>query len=67
MPDTIPFIYREGWIACLKELGIPTEHPTWSKATPEGEQLDTPQPYYPLVLLDFDEEECLKDPIDNGR
>ena len=23
-------VFQESWLACLKELGIPTEHPAWT-------------------------------------
>ncbi|GFY96866.1 hypothetical protein Acr_11g0011720 [Actinidia rufa] len=46
-------------------LGIPANHPTWSKAAPEVELSDSPEAYSPLVLLGFDEEEYLKNPTND--
>ena len=51
-------------MACLKELGISADHPTWSKVAPEVELLDPPQPYSPLVLFEFNEEKYLKESVD---
>ncbi|PSR87997.1 Myb family transcription factor EFM like [Actinidia chinensis var. chinensis] len=59
-----PGIYQEGLFACLKELGIPADHPTWSKVAPEVEQLDPTTPYSSLVLPGFDKEKYLKEPTD---
>ncbi|GFZ10953.1 hypothetical protein Acr_22g0003510 [Actinidia rufa] len=50
----------------LVEAGIPAEHPTWSKAVLEVEQLDSPQPYSPFVLLDFYEEKYLNGLTNDG-
>ncbi|GFY97709.1 hypothetical protein Acr_12g0002500 [Actinidia rufa] len=33
---------QEVWLACLKELGIPSDHPAWSTAPPEVELVDSP-------------------------
>ena len=48
------------------EFGIPAEHPAWSKAAPEVEQLDPLKPYSPFVLPNFYEEEYLKEPVDKS-
>ncbi|GFY88775.1 hypothetical protein Acr_06g0007150 [Actinidia rufa] len=50
-----PGIFQEGWLACLKELKIPLDHPAWSSPTPPI-QLPA-SPTSPINLPDFNEEE----------
>ena len=49
----------EGWLACLAELGVPEDNPTWAKAAPGPEFLVPPTSYSPLVLPRFNEEAYL--------
>ena len=37
-----PGIFKKGWLASLKELGIPSNHPAWSTAPLEVESVDPP-------------------------
>ncbi|GFS29669.1 hypothetical protein Acr_00g0007740 [Actinidia rufa] len=53
-----------GWLACLKELSIPSDHPAWSSAPLEVELVYLPLAYSPLVLLDFNEEKLLEEMTD---
>ncbi|GFZ14832.1 hypothetical protein Acr_24g0010220 [Actinidia rufa] len=46
-----------GWLACLAELGIPEDNPTWAKAAPAAELPESPEPYSPLILPGFNEED----------
>ena len=46
-------------MACLKELGIPVDHPAWTKAALEVELSDSLEPYSPLILPNFNEEEYM--------
>ena len=48
-------------MACLKELSVPLEHPTWSVAPLVVEPMDPPQAFSPFVLPGFNEEEMLED------
>ncbi|GFZ19738.1 pyruvate kinase family protein [Actinidia rufa] len=48
---------KEGWLACLKELGIPSDHPAWNAAAPPIEPSNPPAVYSPLILSGFNEEE----------
>ena len=51
-------IYQEGWLVCLKELGIAPNHPTWVVPPPPPIQLLGPPMAYSLILLpSFDEVE----------
>ena len=59
-----PGIYLEGWLAYLTELRISDDHPMWTKATPEVELLDSPEPYLPFILIGFNEEKYLNQPIE---
>ena len=59
MAELRPSIFREGWLACLKELGTPTEHPTWTVAAPEVVLPDVTEVYSPLILPGFNEEEYM--------
>ena len=49
--------FLEGCLACLQELGIYADHPAWNATAPEVEDPDPPEPYSPILLLDFNEEE----------
>ena len=49
----------EGWLACLTELGVPEDNPTWAKAAPGPEFLVPPTSYSPIVLPSFNEEEYI--------
>ncbi|GFZ15656.1 homeodomain-like superfamily protein [Actinidia rufa] len=59
-----PSIFRDGWLACLKELGVPLEHPALSAIPPAVEPMDPPQSYFPPVLPGFNEEEMLEEEVD---
>ena len=37
-----PSIFQEGWLACLKELSTPMDHPTWTTPAPEVELPNLP-------------------------
>ena len=47
----------DGWISCLKELGIPEDNPAWTKATPAFVYPEPLAPYSLMILPDFDEKE----------
>ncbi|GFZ09640.1 hypothetical protein Acr_21g0002390 [Actinidia rufa] len=49
--------FHDGWLACLKELGMPSYHPTWAAMKPPVVFPDPPEPYSPILLSGFDEEE----------
>ena len=49
----------EGWLACLSELGILEDNPTWAKAALEAELPESPEPYSPLILPDFNKKEYM--------
>ncbi|GFS37066.1 hypothetical protein Acr_00g0049540 [Actinidia rufa] len=34
-----PGVFQEGWLACLKELQIPLDHPAWSSPAPPANSL----------------------------
>ena len=53
-----------GWLACLKELGILEDNPAWTKAAPTPEYPEPSTPYSPMIFLDFDEEEYVNRPED---
>ena len=59
-----PSIFHKGWLACLKELGTPSDHPAWTVVAPSVELLDPPVVYSPLVLLGFNEEEYMNQPAE---
>ena len=61
LAELCPNIFQEGWLACLKEVVIPSNHHAWSWAPPEVELMDPPKPYYPFVLPDFNEEKLLQE------
>ena len=52
----------EGWLACLAELGVPEDNPTWAKAAPTPEFPEPSTPYSLIVLPDFEEEEYVNRP-----
>ncbi|GFY85599.1 proline-rich extensin-like family protein [Actinidia rufa] len=54
----------DGWLACLRELSVPLEHPAWKAIPPTIELMDPPQAYSPLMLPGFDEEEMLEEEVD---
>ncbi|GFS44904.1 hypothetical protein Acr_00g0092760 [Actinidia rufa] len=62
-----PGIQVEGWIACLIELGISTDHLTWVKAALEVELPDFPNPYSLFILLCFNEEEYMNQPAEEDE
>ena len=53
----LPIDLPEGWLDCLKELGTPAKHLAWSAVVPEVEIPDPLEPYLPILVLDFNEEE----------
>ncbi|GFY91194.1 hypothetical protein Acr_07g0013900 [Actinidia rufa] len=55
---------QEGWLACLKELSTPSDHPTWIATAPPVELLDPPVVYSLLILSGFNEEEYMNQPVD---
>ncbi|GFS37699.1 hypothetical protein Acr_00g0053530 [Actinidia rufa] len=75
MRDTIPFndfyvhdaaknrveAFYKGWLACLKEIDTPPEHPRWSVVVPPVAYPDPkPNPYSLILLPGFEEEEYFK-------
>ncbi|GFZ15729.1 hypothetical protein Acr_25g0001380 [Actinidia rufa] len=48
--------FLQGWLACLAELGVPEDNPTWTKAAPALGFPEPPASYSPMVQLGFDEE-----------
>ena len=50
-----PEIFMEGWLACLTELSIPEDNPTWAKVAPTPELPEPPAPYLLMILPSFDE------------
>ncbi|GFZ03455.1 hypothetical protein Acr_16g0000790 [Actinidia rufa] len=52
-----PGTFQEGWFACLRELGIPSDHPTWVAPAPPVEFVDPLAAYPPILLPNFNEEE----------
>ncbi|GFS40390.1 hypothetical protein Acr_00g0068260 [Actinidia rufa] len=51
-----------GVLACLSKLNIPEDNPTWAKVAPVPKFLESPMPYSPMILPDFDEEEYVNRP-----
>ena len=62
-----PGVFQEGWLACLKELQIPLDHPAWSSPAPPVQLPSSPEQYSPIVLPDFNEEEYATLPADEGH
>ena len=60
-------IFQEGLLACLKELSIPTDHPAWATAAPELALSDFLKDYLPIILLGFNEEEYMNQPVEKGN
>ena len=50
-----PGIFQEGWFACLRELGTPSDHPAWTAPAPSVELLDLLVAYFPILLPGFNE------------
>lgn len=59
-----PGVFQEGWLACLKELKVPLDHPAWSSPAPPVQLPPSPERYSPIVLPDFNEEEYATLPAD---
>ena len=57
-----PSIFQESWIACLTELDIFSNHPTWAKVTPKVELPNFLDLYLPLILPGFNNEEYMNQP-----
>ncbi|GFY84010.1 hypothetical protein Acr_03g0007840 [Actinidia rufa] len=57
-----PRILMEGWLACLTDLGIPEDNPTWSKAVLAVELLESSEPCFPMILPSFNEEDYMNQP-----
>ncbi|GFS37635.1 hypothetical protein Acr_00g0053170 [Actinidia rufa] len=53
-------------LACLMDLNTPANHPAWNVAAPEVEVPDPPEPYSPIMLLDFKEDEYANQPAEDG-
>ncbi|GFS40363.1 hypothetical protein Acr_00g0068120 [Actinidia rufa] len=62
-----PGVFQEGWLAYLKELQIPLDHPTWSSPAPPVQLPASPERYSPINLPDFNEEEYATLPADEGN
>ncbi|GFS46133.1 hypothetical protein Acr_00g0100310 [Actinidia rufa] len=54
--------FFEGWLSCLKKLGVPEDNLAWTRATPVPEFPESLVPYSPMILPGFDEEEFLNRP-----
>ncbi|GFY92591.1 hypothetical protein Acr_08g0009870 [Actinidia rufa] len=48
-----PGVFQEGWLACLKELKIPLDHPAWSSPAPPIQFSASPERYSPIILLEL--------------
>ena len=55
--DLSPDTFHEGWLTCLPELGTPLEHPAWTTMKSAIVLLDPLEPYSPMLLPGFNEEE----------
>ncbi|GFY87360.1 hypothetical protein Acr_05g0009990 [Actinidia rufa] len=64
--ELCPGIYIEGWLACLAELDIPGDNQAWAKTTPTAELPEPPEPYFPLIMPNFNEEEFLNQHAEEG-
>ncbi|GFZ01113.1 hypothetical protein Acr_14g0007480 [Actinidia rufa] len=62
-----PGVFQEGWLACLKELQIPLDHPAWSSPAPPVQLPASPERYSPINLPDFNEEEYATLPAAEGN
>ncbi|GFZ01187.1 hypothetical protein Acr_14g0008220 [Actinidia rufa] len=62
-----PGVFQEGWLACLKELQIPLDHPAWSSPAPPVQLPVSPERYSPIHLPDFNEEEYATLPAAEGN
>ena len=67
LAELLPGIFQEGWLACLKELQIPLDHPAWSSPAPPVQLPVSPERYSPINLPDFNEEEYATLPADEGN
>ncbi|GFS41770.1 hypothetical protein Acr_00g0076360 [Actinidia rufa] len=57
LAEFCPGIFQDRWLACLKELGVASDHPAWA-ALPPLIQLPNPPATYPLTILPgFNKEE----------
>ncbi|GFS42947.1 hypothetical protein Acr_00g0082730 [Actinidia rufa] len=56
-PSSALVFFQEGWLACLKELKIPLDHPAWSSPAPPIQLFASLERYSPINLPDFNEEE----------
>ncbi|GFY87439.1 hypothetical protein Acr_05g0010780 [Actinidia rufa] len=54
-----PKSFLEGWLSCLKELGVLEDNMAWARAALAPDFPESPAPYSPLTLPGFDEEEFL--------
>ncbi|GFZ16107.1 hypothetical protein Acr_25g0005160 [Actinidia rufa] len=56
--------FHKGWVACLRELGTPSDHLAWVATKPLVAYLEPRlEPYSPILLLSFDEEEYFSLPV----
>ncbi|GFZ09193.1 hypothetical protein Acr_20g0010010 [Actinidia rufa] len=62
-----PDIFQEGWLACLKELKIPLDHPSWSSPAPSIQLPASSERYSPIIFPDFNEEEYATLLADEGN
>ena len=52
--------FHEGWLAYFKDLDTPFDNPKWAATKLLIAYLDLrPEPYLPILFLDFDKEEYL--------
>ncbi|GFY82888.1 hypothetical protein Acr_02g0011280 [Actinidia rufa] len=57
-----PRMYMKRWLACLAELGIPADNLAWSNPALGIELPKSPEPYSPMILPGFNEEEFMNRP-----
>ncbi|GFZ19723.1 hypothetical protein Acr_28g0004280 [Actinidia rufa] len=66
LAELCPGVFQEGWLACLKELEIPPNHPVWAFLAPPVQLPASPARYSPIILPDFNEEEYATLPKPTG-
>ena len=56
----------EGWLAYLDDLYIPEDNLAWAKVALTAELFESLEPYSPLILPNFNEEEYMNQPAQRG-
>ncbi|GFY97771.1 hypothetical protein Acr_12g0003120 [Actinidia rufa] len=62
-----PGIFQEGWLACLKELKTPPDHPAWASPALPIQLPTSLERYSQIILPDFNKEEYATLPADEGN